>query len=68
MELEDDIEGLPTDEAIAKMQEGVPETVFDIQVGYARFVIAFMMHIQMLPELQQGLGKMKYALNHPWKF
>ncbi len=22
----------------------------------------------MLPELQQGMQKMKYALNHPWKF
>lgn len=28
-----------------------PDPVFELQVGYARFVLAFMMHIQMLPEL-----------------
>lgn len=26
------------------------------------------MHISMMQEIKQGMGKMKYALNHKWKF
>ena len=36
--------------------------------AFARFITGFMMHITMNNELQSGLRKMKYAVNHHWKF
>lgn len=51
-------------EVIDPIRDWCDRPVFSLGVGYARFVLAFMMHIQMLPELKQGMNKMKFALNH----
>ena len=35
---------------------------------YARFICALMLHLFLLPECTGGLSRMKYVLNHPYKF
>jgi len=40
----------------------------DIGTGFARFITGIMMHVCMNLEIKQGMEKMKYALNHSWKF
>lgn len=37
-------------------------------IAFARFIAGIMMHVAMTTELKQGMAKMKYALNHYWRF
>ena len=38
------------------------------ELAFARFIAGVMMHVKMLSEIKQGLQKMKYSMNHQWKF
>lgn len=38
------------------------------EVAFARYIAGLMMHIAMMGELKEGMGKMKFALNHHWRF
>lgn len=40
----------------------------DVGVAFARFITGIIMHISMNTELRQSMDKMKFALNHKWKF
>lgn len=35
---------------------------------FARFIAIMIMHIYVLDEIMNGMGMMKYAMNHWWKF
>ena len=37
-------------------------------MAFARFVTGLMMHICMNTELKMGMQKMKFVINHKWKF
>ena len=37
-------------------------------VAFARFITGIIMHITMNTEMRQSMDKMKFALNHKWKF
>lgn len=37
-------------------------------VAFTRLMAGMIMQIKMSSELRQGLDKMKFAINHPWKF
>lgn len=37
-------------------------------VAYTRLMAGMFMQIMMSRELKEGLDKMKFAINHPWKF
>lgn len=37
-------------------------------IAFARFVAGIMMHVAMITEMKEGMSKMKYALNHFWRF
>ena len=39
-----------------------------IEVGFARFVAAMVLHIIINDEIFNGLKTIKYSVNHPWKF
>ena len=39
-----------------------------IEVGFARFVAAMVLHIIINNEIFNGLKMIKYSVNHPWKF
>jgi hypothetical protein len=34
----------------------------------SRFICAIVLHMQLQDELKQGMGKMKFAINHAYKF
>lgn len=38
------------------------------QVAYARLFAGLMMHVAMMSELNEGLAKMKYCVNHSFRF
>ncbi len=38
------------------------------KVAFARYIAGLMMHIAMINEIKEGFGKMKFALNHFWRF
>mgnify|MGYP001626747553 CR=1 FL=1 len=38
------------------------------EVAFSRYIAGLMMHIAMINELKEGFGKMKFALNHFWRF
>ena len=40
----------------------------EISVAFARFITGIIMHINMNKKLVMGMDKMKFALNHKWKF
>ena len=37
-------------------------------IAFARFIAGIMMHVAMTNELKEGMAKMKYSLNHYWRF
>lgn len=37
-------------------------------VNFARFVAGIMMHVAMTSEIKQGIAKMKFVVNHIWRF
>ena len=37
-------------------------------IAFARFIAGIMMHVAMTNELKEGMAKMKYSLNHFWRF
>ena len=37
-------------------------------VAFARFIAGIMMHVAMTNELKEGLTKIKFTLNHEWRF
>ena len=37
-------------------------------IAFARFVAGLMMHVAMTTELKEAMAKMKYPLNHYWRF
>ena len=39
-----------------------------IALGLARFITGLAMHTKMTKEIGDGMNKMKYAINHKWKF
>ena len=39
-----------------------------IAVAFTRLMAGMFMQIKMSKELKEGLDKMKYAINHSWKF
>ena len=39
-----------------------------LQIAVARFITGIAMHVQMTTEMSMGLSKMKFAINHKWKF
>ena len=39
-----------------------------IDLAMARFITGIAMHVNMTNEINMGLNKMKFALNHKWKF
>lgn len=39
-----------------------------LMIILARFICGTMLHLSLVDEVTQGLIKMKYALNHPYKF
>ena len=39
-----------------------------MDVTFARFIAGIMMHVAMTSELKQGIGKMKFVVNHFWRF
>ena len=51
-------------------ETGLPEDSEppEIMISLTRLFTGLMMQIKMEPELKHALNKMKYALNHPWKF
>ena len=38
------------------------------EIAFARFISAIMMHVAMTNELKEGMAKMKFSLNHSWRF
>jgi len=52
------------------IETGLPEDSEppDIKISLTRLFTGLMMQIKMEPELKHALNKMKYVLNHPWKF
>lgn len=42
--------------------------VATFEVAFTRFGAGLMMHITMLPELRSAIAKMKFAVNHYWRF
>jgi len=39
-----------------------------LELAFARFITGIAMHVQMTTRMRSGMDKMKYALNHQWKF
>ena len=39
-----------------------------IPIAFTRMMAGLFMQIHMSRELKEGMDKMKYVLNHPWKF
>ena len=39
-----------------------------IYILVPRLVSSIMMHLNVEPDIRQGIQLMKYAVNHPWKF
>ena len=39
-----------------------------VEIGFARFVAAMVMHIIINDEIFNGMKMIKYSVNHPWKF
>ena len=37
-------------------------------VNFARFIAGIMMHVAMTAELKMGIAKMKFVVNHMWRF
>ena len=50
------------------IDEGCKIKIPGIKLAFARFITGIIMHINMNKELQEGMNKMKFALNHKWKF
>lgn len=38
------------------------------EIAFARFICGISMHLMLTHEISMGLKKMKFALNHKWKF
>ena len=51
-------------------EEGLQSVVDvpDLSKAVARVITGIAMHVQMTTELTMGMNKMKFALNHKWKF
>ena len=43
----------------------IPVPTFD--VACARYIAGVMMHIAMMNELEEGMSKIKFSLNHAWR-
>ena len=43
----------------------LPPSMF---IAFTRMMAGLFMQIHMSKELKEGMDKMKYVLNHPWKF
>ena len=39
-----------------------------LSLGLSRFITGLAMHTKMTKEIGDGMNKMKFALNHKWKF
>jgi hypothetical protein len=39
-----------------------------LELSFARFITGIAMHVTMTTRMRSGMDKMKYALNHKWKF
>lgn len=39
-----------------------------IEIALGRFITGLSMHVMMTDKVQSGMDKMKYAMNHKWKF
>ena len=37
-------------------------------MAFARFITGISMHVVLTKDLKMGMAKMKFALNHKWKF
>ena len=40
----------------------------DLKIGFTRFIASMVMHVVVTAEISNGLGMMKYAANHWWRF
>ena len=57
-------ENITGEEVDLKCTLGIPV----VGTAFARFITGIMMHVNMNTELKHGMEKMKFALNHKWKF
>lgn len=51
---------------IDKLKEEV-ETP-ELTIAFARFITGIALHVQMTTDMVMGMNKMKFAINHKWKF
>ena len=56
------IDGSQASDLLTQIEE------LDIWTVFARFICGIVLHVALSAELKQGLGMMKYAVNHHWKF
>ena len=52
----------------SKLQSGDTLGVPSLDLGLARFITGIAMHVKMTNKIGHGMDKMKFALNHKWKF
>ena len=45
-----------------------PQAIPTVKITFTRFVTGLAMHLLLQRKLRQGLDKMKFALNHFWRF
>ena len=45
-----------------------PQAIPSLRITLTRFITGLVMHLALGPKLNQGLQKMKFALNHAWRF
>ena len=53
---------------LEELNKGIEIEVPSLALGLARFITGLAMHTKMTKEIGDGMNKMKYAINHKWKF
>jgi ABC-type thiamin/hydroxymethylpyrimidine transport system permease subunit len=55
-------------ETYFKVHLEFPQSIPSVAVTFTRFNAGLIMHLALQSKLQQGLQKMKFSLNHTWRF
>ena len=57
-----------TRETYWKVDVAFPDSIPSIAVTFTRFAVGMLMHLALSGQVSAGLAKMKFALNHSWRF
>ena len=54
--------------SLSLIEDGSKPEPVSWELAFTRLMAGIIMHTRMAEEFNSGLNKMKFALNHPWKF